>query len=846
MRTWIVLHLAGFVLVFVFAPELVGQKPQWLLLPSVISLLCLLLLGRKWRLLLLCLLAAASGALHGGLRLLPYQSMDQATEAIVQAGSEQVLPVTGYFCAVDFDSNSKMTSSKSPRLVRLCFDVEQSTGVPELQGRRIQLDCKGCAVPVAGVAYQLTIELQKAKRRLPVATPMAERLTRYRELSQGGPLQAKLMSATALHTLPVRQSQQLRAQAREALMATVARSAHLASYHALFLGDRSGFSHSQTEALSVSGLSHLMVISGLHVGLMAALVALLLRLAARGLRLTAWRIPVYLGTVFSLLGYLWLVDYAVPVLRATIMALLFVALTLQRRRVPVTDYWLITLTACLFFDPFAFISAGFWLSFGAVAVIALVMSGRLRLSAALEDAPSANTLRDRLQAQVERFMAWLSAFWRVQWQLFATLSVLLAVFFQQVSLAGLLTNLIAIPLVTLLLVPTGFLALLVNAVAGEWPLVTRLIDLSDRLFDLFWLIVDSGEHFPIFATQTLSPGALILLLLLSLPTLWCWHLPFAPWLHASKLLLLTGVATAAPRLVEPSEAPLLRFVVFDVGQGHAALLDDGETSLLFDTGPVYPVSSGFSGGRLIPGGGRPFNPAAEQILPYLKQRVSQQEPLGASEARPFLNYLFVSHADHDHAGGTGFLLQHLDVAHQFSGEPDKLNRILDHDFPDQAGLTESTPTPGLFSQCLAGQRFSSRGFRVEVLWPLQASVGSAFAGNDLSCVLRITTPSQHTILLTGDIEKPALQAMVRHYNSDHGQGSLLDVDIMVLPHHGSRSSFLPGFISAVTPEQVVIPAGANNRFGHPHQQPVDWLLRRGVEIWNTGTQGYFEFTEPLN
>ncbi|WP_416398229.1 DNA internalization-related competence protein ComEC/Rec2 [Allohahella sp. A8] len=869
MRTWIVLHLAAFVLVFVCAPELVGQAPQWAMLPAFLSLLALLgyrLLARRCRstahrrlpgalklsrlvFLLLIALGTGTGALHGGLRLQPYSAMAMTDGAVEQLAAGGRLAVAGYFCALDFDSERKLiagTTMKRPRVVRICFDVERSPSVSLLEGRRILLECSGCARPQPGQPYQLQIDLLTDKRALPVKSALELRVERYRALSQGGPVRAKLLTAQPDSSLPARVSQRLRAEARQALMATVADSRHLESYHALFLGDRTGFSYQQRDALSVSGLSHLMVISGLHVGLMAGFVTITLRLAARLFKLPAWRVPVYLGTVLSLLGYLWLVDYAVPVLRATIMALLFIALTLQRRRIPVTDYWLITLTACLFFDPFAFISAGFWLSFGAVAVIALVMSGRLRLGPAPAEVSLPTKRRQRLQQQWQALKAWLGAFWRVQWQLFATLSVLLAVFFQQVSLAGLITNLVAIPLVTLLLVPVGFLALLSKVWAGSWPLVPLLIDLTDTLFDAFWVIVNSGEHFPVFTTEPLSPGALGLLLLLSVPTLWCWHMPFSPWLHASKLLLLTGMVTATTRSPVPAEAEVFRFIVFDVGQGHAALLDDGETTLLFDTGPVFPISSGFSGGRLIPGGGgRPFNPAADQILPYLTQRTRGTEDEAPLNARPTLDYLVVSHADHDHAGGTDVLLQHLDVSRLVSGEPDKLNRILAIDHAERPN--PANPQAGLvhFTQCLAGRGFSSRGYRVETLWPLSPAEGARFAGNDLSCVLRVTTPSGKTIMLTGDIEKPALQAMVRHYNAAQRPGSLLDVDILVLPHHGSRSSFLPAFISAVTPEQAIVPAGANNRFGHPHSQPIDWLTRRGVEIWNTGTQGYYEFTDPL-
>ena len=184
MRTWIVLHLTAFVLVFLYAPELMCQTPLWLLLPALLCLLCLFCLNRgrrvwgRARLLLLVLLLIASGALHGGLRLIPYLASLSSTSSVDFYSLNHPLDVSGYFCALDFESQTKLMldrARKRQRPVRLCFEVEKDHGATGFDGRRMMLDCTGCTKPVAGTGYRLELHVNALKRQLPLATPMEQR-----------------------------------------------------------------------------------------------------------------------------------------------------------------------------------------------------------------------------------------------------------------------------------------------------------------------------------------------------------------------------------------------------------------------------------------------------------------------------------------------------------------------------------------------------------------------------------------------------------------------------------------------------------------------------------------------
>lgn len=258
-----------------------------------------------------------------------------------------------------------------------------------------------------------------------------------------------------------------------------------------------------------------------------------------------------------------------------------------------------------------------------------------------------------------------------------------------------------------------------------------------------------------------------------------WYWP-APTALGVSLFGLGVIVLLAPRGLLPRWAALPFFVplllpmtdrpasgevtvdVLDVGQGLAVLVRTAEHALLYDTGP------GQRGSSLV----------ASQILPSL-------HALGVHR----LDAVVVSHADADHAGGLSRLRAELPIAARYSSAPSRL--------PDTV-------------KCAAGTRFDWDGVRFEFLHP---SAALPYRGNESSCVLHIRTRSR-SALLPGDIT-PAVESRLLQLFPD-----LRDVDLLVAPHHGSRSASTPAFVSRIRPRTVVYAMGLHNRFGFPAAEVV--------------------------
>lgn len=137
------------------------------------------------------------------------------------------------------------------------------------------------------------------------------------------------------------------------------------------------------------------------------------------------------------------------------------------------------------------------------------------------------------------------------------------------------------------------------------------------------------------------------------------------------------------------------------------------------------------------------------------------------------------------------------------------------------------------SQCLAGESWEWDGVGFQILGPVRVS---ETGGNNSSCVLQIITPAWR-VLLPGDIESAAEEELLRRFSA-----SQLQSDILIAPHHGSRTSSGNGFLDAVRPGHVVFPVGARNRFGFPHPEVFQRYRRRGVVIHDTAQNGAVTFT----
>lgn len=514
---------------------------------------------------------------------------------------------------------------------------------------------------------------------------------------------------------------------------------------ALAMGERDAINDSQWAVLLASGTNHLVAISGLHVGLVAGLVFLLVRLIWRRcpgccLYLAAPKAAA-LASLLAGVSYAALAGFSIPTQRAMLMlAIVLGAMLWQRPLAPwrslLLAFWLV-----LLWQPMAVLAAGFWLSFAAVALILFGMGGRLGSSG----------------------LWW--KWGRVQWLVGIGLMPLLLLFFQQGSLSAPLANLIAVPLVSFLIVPMTLLgtALLPCWGSGGEMLLNGAAD----LVQWSWPALEGlTRHIPLL----LSPAPSWALLPALLGVVWM-LLPRGWPLRSLGMVLLFPVLLVRPAAPDAGTA---EFTLLDVGQGLAAVVQTHRHTLVFDTGPGFP--SGFDTGKAV-------------LLPFLRKRGIDQ-----------VDILIVSHGDNDHIGGARSLTEGLAVSRLLTSVPEKISWIGSE-------------------ACRRGESWWWDGVYFALLHPPERPF--ARRGNDNSCVLKVTAGGQ-SVLLTGDIEVRAEQELL-------AGGDGLSAQLLVAPHHGSKTSSTEAFIAAVRPQWVLYPVGYRNRYGFPRQLIVDRYRRAGVQ-----------------
>lgn len=524
---------------------------------------------------------------------------------------------------------------------------------------------------------------------------------------------------------------------------------------ALAVADRRGLSGHDRAILSATGTGHLLAISGLHIGLAAVMgfylgrmgllclfAGLQQRLAVGLPWLTAW---------LAAIAYSALAGFGVSTQRALIMLTVAGIAVLSRRNIHPAQGWLIAMAMVLVADPLAPLRAGFWFSFFAVGVLLMVFTPRFgRMT----------VWRRMLLAQlgISLLMAPLGMLW-----------------FQQVSLPGLLANLVAIPAVSMLIVPSILAGLLLLWIPG--PLAGWALGFAAHVAQWLMMVLEwiSALQPPGFSS-TRAPGMLAVLLAM---------------LGAAVLLLPRGVPGRAAGLLlmlplffpghdSPGEAGV-RIDFLDVGQGLSVALRSAQHLVIYDTGP----GNGLKGEDrldMVDGTIRPLIEAAGR------------EP----------DMVIASHADLDHAGG--------------------LERLMS-DYPGAAYLA-SLPLkqPGI-DPCIAPRHWRWDGLRFEILHP---SPGLPYLGNDSSCVVSVRGPAI-SMLLTGDISH-----IVERRLAEQGLGKHA---ILVAPHHGSSTSSSRALITATRPEWAIISAAAGNRFGFPRADVLARYARARIPTLNTAHCG---------
>jgi competence protein ComEC len=409
--------------------------------------------------------------------------------------------------------------------------------------------------------------------------------------------------------------QQLRYQMSNYLQQLELPAYQRALLRALALGDRAGMSRQQWQLLQQTGTSHLLAISGLHVGLVAGLVFFLVDRLWRWLGgAQLWPSPRVgaLAAMIAALLYALLAGFQVPAQRALIMIWVWMISILIGVHSRPWQVWALALSLVLLVEPLSVLSAGFWLSFSAVALILYLGRGRYG---------SAGRLWQLLTLQLG---------------LVAGLTPVLWLWFQQASLIAPLANLIAIPWVGLLVVPVLLLGLLLLTVSPS--LADSLIALSAWSLDWLWQLLQLLN--PDLPTQWYTPPLGMLGLVLCAAGLLLLLLPRATGARgvAAALLLLVLSAEA-----QRPAAGDIWLTLLDVGQGLAVVVETHQHLLVYDTGPAFP--SGFDTGESV-------------LAPFLRQR-----------GQHYLNRLVISHSDIDHSGGGRSVYRRFPVYRVDSGEP---------------------------------------------------------------------------------------------------------------------------------------------------------------------------------
>lgn len=555
---------------------------------------------------------------------------------------------------------------------------------------------------------------------------------------------------------------------RDGIDAAVPDSRSAGVLAALAVGDQGAIEPGDWDVFRASGVSHLMSISGLHVTMFAWLAGVLLQwLWRRCIRAMHWLPAPAVGRwggLLAALGYAVFAGWGVPAQR-TVWMLAVVTLASHSGRCW-HGAWVLLAAAVVVtaLDPWALLQAGFWLSFAAVG---LLMAGG--------DESERNESRDegwrRIASRVwNTAVSGLRTQWIATWGL-APLSLL---FFQQVSVVGLGANLVAIPLVTLVITPLALLGVLWSPLwsAGAW-VVQQMILYLNWLASWPWAVWIT----PVAPAWAQAAGLAAGVLLMAR----------VPWpLRSLAVPLLLPLAWFAPELPAAGQFELL---ALDVGQGTAVLVQTRHHLLLFDSGPVYT--------RNIDAGQR-------VLLPVLRA-------LGHSK----LDLMVLSHRDTDHVGGALSLLGGVPITHLLSS--------LELAHPVQLHAMGKRVQS---QRCEAGQFWEWDGVRFDVLHPSPDDYSRSMKPNSMSCVLRIHAAGS-SVLLSGDIEKAEERRLVQSYGSD------LASDVLVVPHHGSKTSSTTEFLQAVQPSVAVFQAGYQNRFGHPAPSVVERYTQKGIAVKST-------------
>ena len=576
---------------------------------------------------------------------------------------------------------------------------------------------------------------------------------------------------------------------------------------ALGFGERGELTPEHWQVLSATATQHLIAISGLHIGIVAFGSLIFIRTIFRLLPLKwllskKWQfrcmqsnfryLPV-LCSCFMAWYYAYLAGFSIPTLRALVMLLLLWSFKLLLVNVTLLRWLLLTVLVILLVWPLSLLSASFWLSISALVIIFSTLSRfNITMNTADKSKPMSkpqSALTGGLKAeklltshwlQVKvRALHWLKTLLLVQLSLTLAMLPIAAWLNYQLPLAAFFANILAVPLMSVTVIPLTLLAVI------SLPINTCLAgifaDLAQLSMSLIWqwLSYLASNKWLVVAVSALQIQVLLLFFVV---------IALALFFRLSKrkviaTLCLFIISLATMHFKRPALNEW-QLSVLDVGHGLAILIEKNQHVFLYDTGASYPSG---------------FNMADAAVLPYLKHYGYKA-----------IDTVMISHNDNDHAGS----LQQLQA-----------NIVINNVIANEQKLKPDT-------HCISGQGFTWQGLVFEVLSPAEVKGDK----NDDSCVITISDGT-HRVLLPGDI---SIKQEKRLLNIS-GMRNKLRSDVLIAPHHGSKSSSSPRFLAAVSPRFAVFSTGYLNRW----QMPSTEILKRyhdvDITTFNTAELGMISF-----
>ncbi|MFT7008445.1 MAG: competence protein ComEC [Colwellia sp.] len=565
---------------------------------------------------------------------------------------------------------------------------------------------------------------------------------------------------------------------------------------ALGFGSRGDLNQQLWQVLQATGTGHLIAISGLHIGLVATgsyfFIMLCIRLLplsyCNNLRLFQTINIRYLVIGISLavgIIYGYLAGFSLPTIRALLMLSIYWLSRVLSLHISIKRWLLLTLFLLTLMTPFSLFTASFWLSVYAVTIIFLTL---WRFKNVLN---GGNT--------VWRFIKGLLV---IQLSLTLMLLPISAVFFQQVSLVALLANLLAVPWMSFFSIPLCLLSVLVMPLSESLSQFLMVCCLDSLQVLWHYLTYLSQQTWAVVKLSSVDIKLLVLLGLISVFYLF-FKLPAtnSDFIHEQKnnqkrqvkriflaisfsalLFFVLNTESFNINTVENANDTPWQLIVFDVGQGLSLLIQRDSKTILYDTGAAYPSG---------------FNMANAVILPYLQH-------IGVAQ----LDKMIISHSDNDHAGGLAEIQESIVVNELiYNGKKTPKNAV-----------------------CLQGKSFIWQSLHFKMLWPKDI----VSKENDDSCVLLISD-GKRSVLLTGDISKKVEAALLQQYPK-------LSADILIVPHHGSKTSSSDLFITTLKPSVAVVSAGYLNRWHMPVTEVVQRYQQHHIKLLTTAKSGQIIFT----